>query len=203
MTAEVPLQQADNESQGINDLILQTWNNDGPSQEETRRLIYRRPVPRPEVLLVETPESANRTRPLVPLEFLVRSSTPLARLELIGEARGGGVQVVKRFATEALVRLPDGKFEVHQRTEVMLEPGPNVFEIVAVNAGGAGRGQILAKLYSAPRSGHDRGGRVAVRPCSPRRPSAPSDGRRGLAAADGRWPGQPVRQGGLGPTATR
>ena len=58
--AEVPL------TQGANEVILRTWNEDGASPEKSERLVYEKPVePKPD-LIVETAEKAVVGRPTSP-----------------------------------------------------------------------------------------------------------------------------------------
>ncbi len=77
MLAEVPL------SQGANDVTLRTWNEDGPSLEISKQLVYEKPVEPKPVLSVESPEVAVVRRPTISLQFRVRSNSASDKREAV------------------------------------------------------------------------------------------------------------------------
>jgi hypothetical protein len=143
IAAEVPLEPGENE------IIVRTWNADGPSPAVSRRLTYEKPVePKPEVL-VETPEKVVR-RPVFALRFRVRSPSPLERVRLSRIRAGGTRTPVEEFEGRQMVRRPDGAFEPPAPVEVGLEPYENAFELVAVNAGGESAADLVLSYAPPP-----------------------------------------------------
>src|SRR5262249_14549769 len=141
--AEVPL------DQGANEVTLRTWNEDGASPERSQRLVYQKPVePKPDVL-AETPEKVGVGRRTAPLRLQVRSASTRARLQLIRERSSSSRTVVEEFPVGGLARGTAGDFEFHGDRLLALEPGPNSYTVVAVNAGGEASAEFLF-TYTPP-----------------------------------------------------
>jgi hypothetical protein len=143
VSAEVPLEQ------GANQIILRTWNEDGASLEERKRLVYEQPVERKPDIIVETPEKINVGRPAVPLRFRVRSESPLARVELFGHRTSASPVSLAKLPVQTLARGAEGGFELREDREMLLAPGPNSFTIEAENAGGVASVELLF-TYTVP-----------------------------------------------------
>ena len=139
--AEVPIRQ------GANEVTLRTWNQDGESTPpKPVRLVYQKPVePKPDLNVAESEKTVGR--PIAPLRFVVRSTSPLTRVELI--FKGPPPRAIKRFDIERLRRGPDGTYVFREDGTIHLEPGQNSFRIEAVNAGGMSTAE-LALTYTPP-----------------------------------------------------
>jgi hypothetical protein len=134
----------------MNEIIIRTWNEDGPSLEKRQPLIYEKPVePKPE-LIVETPEKVVVGRPLAPLQFRIRSAAPLTRVTLVRERSSATRVAVAEFPVESVARGADDRFEFRGDREIPLEPGPNSFTLMAENAGGVSSADLLFTYTTPP-----------------------------------------------------
>jgi WD40 repeat protein len=141
--AEVPL------TQGVNEVTLRTWNEDGASPEKSERLVYEKPVqPKPD-LIMESSENAVVGRPIVALHFRVRSASSLTSVNLFRERSPASRKLVEEFNVGRLARSLDGAFEFPGKSEISLEPGQNSFAIVTANAGGE-TSKNLVYTYTPP-----------------------------------------------------
>jgi len=130
VSAEVPL------TEGANDVALRTWNEDGASQVKSERLVYAKPVELKPDLFVESSENAVVGRPVVSLQFRVRSTSALTSVKLFRKESSAAKQLVEEFPVGQRARNLDGAFEFIGKSEVPLQPYQNSFVLVAVNGGG-------------------------------------------------------------------
>src|SRR5947209_12801880 len=74
--------------------------------------------------------------PLFPYTTLFRSAAP---------------EVVRRFEAGGPARRADGAYELAEEAILALEPGPNAFRLVAVNAGGEESARLALSYVTADR----------------------------------------------------
>lgn len=140
--AEVPIQQ------GANEVTFRAWNQDGESTPpKPEHLVYQKPVePKPDLIVAVTEKAVSR--PVAPLRFLVRSASPLTRVELIPKGPKSRA-AIRKFEVDRLRRETDGTYSFLEDGTVPLEPGQNSYRIEAVNAGGLSAAE-LALTYTPP-----------------------------------------------------
>jgi hypothetical protein len=135
--------------QGQNHVTFRATNIDGDSPALSKRLDYVKPnEPKPD-LIVDTAEGANLRRPVIPLRFHVRSSSPLTSVRVDGDGSAPTKQL-SRIKIAKPVRDDDDKLVVTGVGEIDLTPGTNHFTVVAANAGGESLKRLVFSYTPPP-----------------------------------------------------
>jgi WD40 repeat protein len=124
---------------GENAVEFSAWNEDGRSRAPGRRagLVYQLPPPpKPEVEFLSPGRDATVGTRTLAVEFRVRSSSPLSKVELLRLRTESDRQVVHKANVSRPSKDAQGVYEVLAAPLVTLEPRENRLLLVAVNAGG-------------------------------------------------------------------
>lgn len=138
---DVPLER------GANTIEVRASNADGAClQPGVLKLAFApAPPPRAVVEILRPRRDLAVEEPLFPIEFRVRSASPLRRVELLR-----GRQVVFPANAAAAAKNAEGLFELKTIQEVRLEPGVNPFQVVAINDGGETVESVNVSLTYVP-----------------------------------------------------
>jgi len=123
---------------GTNTIRVLAWNRDGPSLESGRveGVVYRKPPPpKPDIEILNPGRDATVGSPRFEVEFRVRTSSTLRKVELT-RARSSIEREVLFTADADRLAKGGGDFEVRATPVVALKNGDNILQVTAVNEGG-------------------------------------------------------------------
>jgi WD40 repeat protein len=119
---------------GKNVVTFQAANRDGWALQpaETSVLCEDATAPKGEVILLSPQKEAVVDRAEFPVEFLVRSPSPLKKVELLRD----GKAVYRHADPGEATKTADGQFALRVKQPVPLLPGPNLLKVVVRNEDG-------------------------------------------------------------------